>query len=250
MFMKTITCPLWLCMALFVSTPGNATEHSPTPLTSRDPLAWLGPLPLSLDDASAGKAYERAMTKALAEVGPKVIKINARGFSCRKPPEVGPTPLLHAVDLYITEFPESRHGGPALDGLFLAAAQGNWLARGWVFNYLRTQQPRTAETMYRMAQLADWMRESKTGALYQFLAIDFAKSPLYPHLSNGKPAEANFEMYAALHHSYPSQYSVGRRLRDEKDKQMAEIGKQMMACATGALPGYQKLAEGDRRRSR
>lgn len=242
--MKTKIRSLWLCVAFIASAPGHAAAPSAAPPASRDPLAWLGPLPHSLTETSANQAYEKAMKKALTEVAPHVAKSSAQAFACRKPSEVGPAPSLDAVDRYITELPDSKHGGPALDGLFRAAMQGNWLARGWVFNYLSAQERHTPEAIYRMAQLADWMRENKSGVLYAFLAKDFGDTPLYPRLPDGKPAREKFETYAALHNSYPLQFEVGRRLKSGQDPQMLSLGQKMMECATGALPGYRKVLQG------
>lgn len=208
MLKHTFAHILALIFSLCTSISCAATTLSKPPLTDNDPLSWLGPLPPDLSDTMADEMLDDTMQTAVRELAPDILKVKVSNFVCRKPAEAGPTPELDAVERYIVEFPKSSFGGQELDDLFNAASQGNWLARGWVFAYLWNQEPRTAEAQYRLAQLADLLREHRTGALYMFIKIEYSSHPLFSKLGKSEGPD-QFELAAAQHQHYPLQYKVG-----------------------------------------
>ena len=159
-------------------------------------------------------------------------------FVCKLPAEVGPVPLLDAVDAYLRGLPDSRHDPDLLRGLHAAAQRGNWLAKVQVFlSRLGNQAPDDA-SIFGTITLIEWMQEHRIGALYAAIGDADGASGQHPAASDGMLS--SLDIYAAMHHNYPSQYKVGRALQRSGDRGQAAVGRRMLDCAAKALPVYRQ----------
>jgi hypothetical protein len=168
---------------------------------------------------------------------------DASRFICKLPAEVGPVPLLGAVDAYLRGLPDSRSDPALLRGLHHAARQGNWLAKVQVY-LARLGNPAPDDTtIFGTITLIEWMQEHRIGALYA--AIGDAAGTARQHDTARGKALSSLDIYAAMHHNYPSQYKVGRELLRSGDARQAAAGRRMLDCAARALPVYGEMY-GDR----
>jgi hypothetical protein len=160
-------------------------------------------------------------------------------FVCKLPAEVGPVPLLDAVDAYLRGLPGSRRDPDLLRGLHRAAQQGNWLAKVQLFlSSLRNPAPDDT-TLFSTITLIEWMQEHRIGALYAAIG-DAAGVSAQRHGTRGN-ALSSLDIYAAMHHNYPSQYKVGHELLRSGDTRQVATGRRMLDCAARALPVYREL---------
>ncbi|MBB3220771.1 hypothetical protein [Pseudoduganella umbonata] len=162
-------------------------------------------------------------------------------FVCKLPAEVGPVPLLDAVDAYLRGLPDSRRDPDLLRGLHRAAQQGNWLAKVQLFLSTLGNPAPDDTTLFSTITLIEWMQEHRIGTLYA--AIGDAAGASGQH--HGAPGNAlsSLDIYAAMHHNYPSQYKVGRELLRSGDARQVATGRRMLDCAARALPVYRQADE-------
>ncbi|QBE64526.1 hypothetical protein [Pseudoduganella lutea] len=179
---------------------------------------------------------EQLLDKAVRDV-PAYQDTNR--FVCKLPAEVGPVPLLDAVDAYLRGLPDSRRDPDLLQGLHRAAQQGNWLAKVQVYlSRLGSSAPDDA-TVFQTITLIEWMQEHRIGALYAAIG-DAVDASGEPRARSGK-ALSSLDIYAAMHHNYPSQYKVGQALVRSGDARQAATGRRMLDCAARALPAYRQM---------
>lgn len=164
-------------------------------------------------------------------------------FVCRLPAEVGPVPLLEAVDAYLRGLPGSRSDPALLRDLHRAAQHGNWLAKVQVYLSRSGAREPDDATPFRTISLLEWMQEHHIGALYA--AIGDAAGVSHRRRAAVEKALSSIDIYAAMHHNYPSQYKVGRELLRSGDARQAAVGRRMLDCAARALPVYRQMV-GDR----
>lgn len=183
---------------------------------------------------------ERLLEKTIHDVA--AYQETAR-FVCKLPAEVRPVPLLEAVDAYLHGLPDSRGDPALLRDLHRAAQHGNWLAKVQV--YLSRSGPGKPDdaTPFRTISLLEWMQEHHIGALYA--AIGDGAGVSHTRRATVDKALSSIDLYAAMHHNYPSQYKVGRELLRSGDARQAAVGRSMLDCAARALPVYRQMV-GDR----
>jgi hypothetical protein len=162
-------------------------------------------------------------------------------FVCKLPAEVGPVPLLDAVDAYLRGLPASRHDPVLLRDLHRAARQGNWLAKVQVVLAQNDEGAADDVTAFRSITLMQWMQEQRLGALYA--AVGNAAGAARARRARPAVRLSSLDIYAAMHHNYPSQYKVGRELLRNGDPQQAAVGRRMLDCAARALPVYRQMHE-------
>ncbi|WBS02150.1 hypothetical protein OU994_28510 [Pseudoduganella sp. SL102] len=179
---------------------------------------------------------ERLLEKAMRDV--TAYQDTAR-FVCKLPAEVGPVPLLDAVDAYLRGLPGSRGDPAMLRDLHRAARHGNWLAKVQVYLSRDGQQAPDDAMPFRTISLLEWMQEHHIGALYA--AIGDAAGVSHPRRARVDKALSSIDLYAAMHHNYPSQYKVGRELLRSGDARQAAVGRRMLDCAARALPVYRQM---------
>lgn len=160
-------------------------------------------------------------------------------FVCKLPAEVGPVPLLEAVDAYLRGLPDSRHDPALLRDLHRAARQGNWLAKVQVLLSRNDYHAPDDTTAFRPITLGEWMRDQRLGALYA--AAGNADGAVRPRRAKPAGALSSLDFFAAMHHNYPSQYKVGRELLRSGDALQAALGRRMLDCAARALPMYAQM---------
>ncbi len=189
---------------------------------------------------SMARRVDRLMAKALDDVasGQDVIR-----FVCKRPAEVGPVPSLDAVDAWLRATPDSRADPDLLHDLHRAAQQGNWLARVQVFLALNAQRAPDDTTAFRAITLMEWMQEHRIGALYA--AVGEATGASGRRHAGRKTVLSSLDIYAAMHHNYPSQYKVGRELLRSGDARQVDVGRRMLDCAARALPVYGEMYGAD-----
>ncbi|GGY20658.1 hypothetical protein GJV26_18060 [Massilia dura] len=185
---------------------------------------------------SMARRVDRLMAKALDDVasGQDVIR-----FVCKRPAEVGPVPSLDAVDAWLRATPDSHADPYLLDNLHRAAQQGNWLAKVQVFLALNGQRAPDDTTAFRTITLMEWMQEHRIGALYAAVGETMGASG--GRHAEHKTAVSSLDIYAAMHHNYPSQYKVGRELLRSGDARQVDVGRRMLDCAARALPVYGEM---------
>lgn len=213
-------------------------NYSALAAANNDRLAWLGALPPKWSDdeyiVRENKLYDRLKADMTSE------KDRLLQFQCKAPAQVGPTPNMEAVEAYIGAFPNSMYDQALLNRLYAAAAKGNWLAVAQVYTY-ENQMRREGENRYlrryRMLQLQEWLQVRKIGAVYS----EFSEALN----ASGYVTDGPY-FYAALHHSYPSQYKMGEALEQSSDKRDRLIGRRMKDCALNALPAYRKFFQSTR----
>lgn len=214
---------------------GVHAEHSRMAHASRhEDMSWLGPV-RRIDGDELAQRTHGVMSKVRQDVATVQDPV---GFACRQPAEVGPVPLLDAVDAWLDGLPASRHDRKLTRNLYRAAAEGNWLARVQVYTLLAERPARDNTTVYRTVQLMEWLQQHGIGALHGLVgeALKAARG--------GRPdasAVTASDMYAALHDSYPAQYKVGLELTRSGDPRLAAAGRRMVDCAVHALPAYERM---------
>ena len=199
----------------------------------KDELAWMEAAPSGLSDEDLTNRLDGVLTKMMHDVP---AGQDTSRFACRRPAEVGPVPLLDAVDAYLRALPGSRTDPTLMRGLYLAAEQGNWLARVLVFQMLSEKRAPDQTTAWRTIRLMEWMQEHRIGALYASVSDALAASGYYTDTPD--VTITGLDIYAAMHDSYPAQYKVGTELVRVGGPQQVAIGRKMLACAAAALPAY------------
>jgi len=200
----------------------------------REDMSWLGPVRRIGGDELAQRTHD-VMGKVRQDVA---TAQDPAGFACRQPAEVGPVPLLDAVDAWLDGLPASRHDRKLTRNLYRAAAEGNWLARVQVYTLLAERPARDNTTVYRTVQLMEWLQQHGIGALHGLVG-----EALKAARGGGRDASAvsASDLYAALHDSYPAQYKVGQQLTRSGDPRLAAAGRRMVDCAAHALPAYGRM---------
>lgn len=211
------------------------TRRQPVPAISKDPYAWLGPLPSTLDYTGLWQRWERLVDQLSKETH----TIDVRRFVCRSPAEVGGVPMMKNVVRYFDNLPGSRDDKHLADGLLQAAARGNWLARTLVLSRLREADDMA--TRYRAVQLAEWLHRHRLGQLYADLEGITAgagsdEGTLGHDLSR-------FFTAAAMQHDYVAQASIGGALVGSDDPERIAAGGKMLACAASAQLYYRAVLE-------
>ncbi|HEX8602854.1 MAG TPA: hypothetical protein VF774_09450, partial [Pseudoduganella sp.] len=112
--------------------------------------------------------------------------------------------------------------------LFVAAAEGNWIARGLVFDMLMHSDRKGVDEV-RAFQLMGWLRQNKVGSLYVFWSDFFTARN-----GGGVDRDAHRNsllVLAALQHSYVAQRRVGASLVETGNAELVRVGERMIACA-------------------
>jgi hypothetical protein len=203
------------------------------------PLSWLGPAPAGLTQEEVNRRTDAVIEKIKNDMS---AGIDIGDFVCKTPAEVGPVPMMDAVERYIDGLPESRDDDGLLHGLNDAARHGNWIARAQIFLLMSDRRQADVSEHYRMVQLMEWMQERRLGVLYAWFGDAVAASGFYNGLAGNGPT--GIDEYAALNGSYQAQYEVGRYLKNSNDPDRAGIGERMVACALGSLPAYARVFTG------
>lgn len=158
-------------------------------------------------------------------------------FVCRLPADVGPVPLLGAVDAWLRAAPDERGDDPDLArNLRHAARQGNWLAKVQLALSLDGRRAPNDATALRPVTLLQWMQQLRIDRLYE--AAGEAPGVAGRYRAGREGALSSLDLQAAMHDHYPSQYKVGRELLRSGDARQAALGRQMLDCAARALPVY------------
>ncbi|MFZ4530059.1 MAG: hypothetical protein ACOYNW_16280 [Undibacterium curvum] len=216
-----------------------------------DPLSWLGPLPKTWSRDDLDKRL-RAVLEAINEDVASDKNEGLLNFVCKTPAEVGPVPKMDAVDRYLEQVSLSMSDTPAkpdpatstmkmiaaINDLHEAAKQGNWLARAQIYALLSPSPSLNYLNSSRLIQLMEWLQKQKIGALYALLGEDLAATGYYSNSPRGATA---YDMFAAMHNSYPAQNSVGHHLKNSSNPAEVVIGEKMIACARNASPAYKKI---------
>ncbi|WP_338766758.1 hypothetical protein [Massilia sp. METH4] len=183
-------------------------------------------------DARVERMLDRAVHRQPAHQG-------TSRFVCKLPADVGPVPMLELVDAYLRGLPDSRRDSILLGGLHEAARQGNWLAKVQVLLSQGGRHAADDTSAFRRITLKEWMQEQRIGAVYAAAG----NAPPAARARRARPSGAltSLDIYAAMHHNYPSQYKVGRELLRSGDAQQAAVGRRMLDCAARALPVYRQM---------
>ena len=208
-----------------------------------DSFAWLGPLPPVWSDVDYQSRWNAVIEKIKADIS-SLTEDDVRKFRCRTPSQVGPVPDLDSVDKYLGGLPASASNPQLLAGLYAAAAKGNWLAAAQVYALESNRIPGSDGgnkylQQYRTLQLMEWLQARKIGGLYFMLEAGLVASGYYD--AGTANHVSAIEIYAALHDSYSSQHKLGKQWANDDEAHLRSIGKEMLACARNALPGYRKL---------
>jgi hypothetical protein len=210
-------------------------EHSRMAYAARhEDMSWLGPA-RRIDGDELAQRTHGVMSKVRQDVA---TAQDPAGFTCRQPAEVGPVPLLEAVDAWLDGLPASRQDRKLTRNLYRAAAEGNWLARVQVYTLLSERPARDNTTAYRTVQLMEWLQEHGIGALHGL--VGEASKATHRSRLNASAVTAS-DIYAALHDSYPAQHKVGQQLTRSTDPRLAAAGYRMVNCAAHALPAYGRM---------
>ncbi|QGZ39621.1 hypothetical protein IP92_01912 [Pseudoduganella flava] len=201
-----------------------------------DAFAWIGALPASFSEEMLARRLDGVLTRMMRDVP---AEQDTDAFVCKRPAEVGPVPMLEAVDAYLRALPDSRTDPVLLRNLHRAAQRGNWLAKVQVYLLLSERPAPDDASAYRTLKLMEWMQEERIGALYAAVGDVLAASKYRDERGGGRLSR--LDIYAAMHHHYPSQFKVGRELVRAGDPRQAAIGRRMLDCAAGALPAYRAL---------
>lgn len=163
-------------------------------------------------------------------------------FLCKLPAEVGPVPLLGAVDAWLRAAPDGRRDPDLVRNLRRAARQGNWLAKVQVALSLDGRRAPDDSAAFGTLTLKEWLQEHPLAVLHAPAGKPRSASGLRG--TQGR-ALSSLDLHAAMHHHYPSQYKVGRALLRSGDAQQAAVGRRMLDCAARALPVYAARAGRD-----
>jgi len=225
--------------------PRHATPVLPGGLNNPAFLAWLGPAPTRLTEkkirARSTALYDRVMKDLAADH-------DLKAFACKTPAEVGPVPLMDAVDRYIDGLPDSRDDDALLHGLNQAARAGNWIARANLFFLMSQRRRSDLVEEFRIMQLMEWMYDRRLGSLYAFMGDAIMASGITNGLSGNAPTP--IDEFAALRHSYQAQYEVGQHLKKSHDPNDVRLGERMVACALGSSPAYARVFTGEAEKAR
>jgi len=208
-------------------------------------LSWLGPVPAGLTQEEVNRRSDAVFQKIKEDMN---ATIDIEDFTCKTPAEVGPVPMMDAVERYIDGLPESPDDDGLLHGLGNAARQGNWIARAQIFLLMSDRRQADVSEHYRMVQLMEWMQERRLGVLYAWFGDAVAASGFYNGLAGNGPT--GFDEFAALQGSYQAQYEVGQYLKNSRDPDSTRIGERMVACALGSLPAYARVFSGAAEKAR
>jgi len=203
-----------------------------------DDLAWLGAMPALWSDEVYAKRLDALYSNIKADLSSRV-GTDPLKFQCKSPAQVGPVPDQQAVHNFLATFPDSIYNQQLLRALHAAAAKGNWLAAVQIY-VVRTQfkpQGNRPASTFRTLQLMEWLQARKIGTLYREFGYALSATGYFSGMGNGM---TGIDVYAAMHDSYPAQLEVGKEYADGRDPELQAIGKQMIACATSASPGYKK----------
>jgi hypothetical protein len=208
-------------------------------------LSWLGALPAGLRVEILSDRMGRVLQSVRNDLS---TTSRADDFICKTPAQVGPVPMMDAVERYIDGMPESASDQAILIGLDDAARRGNWLARVQLYAWLSEYAGEDLVLGYRQIQLMEWMQKQRIGALYAFFGEDLAASGYY----SDSPGDqiTGIDIYAAMHNSYPAQNKVGKQLVSSGDPSKVSLGKKMLACASGSLPSYARVFNGEAEKAR
>jgi hypothetical protein len=206
------------------------TRRQLVPATSKDPYAWLGPLPSKLDDRGLEQRWERLVGQMREETR----AIDVRRFVCRNPTEVGSVPMMTNVVRYVDNLPASQDDKGLADGLLEAAARGNWLARTLLFSALREADDMA--TGYRAVQLAEWLHRHRLGQLYADMEGIGLMADDYEGSFGHDPSR--FLSTAAMHHDYIAQARIGGALTESDDPELVAAGGRMLTCAASVRSFY------------
>lgn len=203
-----------------------------------DPMPWMGPLPLKIDENKVMRDYETVLSNIIEEASRS--KIALEKFLCKAPSAFGPTPQMEAVHRFLDAWPDGAEDEALVTGLTQAAAAGNWMARVQVFNIMRTT---TAVAIYRQVQTIQWMQREKLGPIYAIVATgreDATERESPDSLST-------LDTYAAFHGSYPAQNKIGKIL--VKHPSTAAVGRAMLDCASNTVPEYGRIFSGEAKKA-
>lgn len=225
--------------------PEDATPVLPGGLDNPAFLSWLGPVPAGLTRDQVGQRSTAVFDLVMKEMAGDH---NLKDFSCETPAEVGPVPMMEAVERYIDGLPDSQDDDVLLHGLNQAARAGNWMARANLFFLMSQRQQSDLAGELRMIQLLEWMHKRRLGALYAFVGDAIMASGITNGLSGNGPTAA--DEFAALRHSYQAQYEVGQDLKKSADPDKVRLGERMIACALGSSPAYARVFTGEAKKRR
>lgn len=202
-----------------------------------DSYAWLGPLPSHGRSKAAGQKADKVID-AVRRDG--MLRKPVTSFICKSPVEVGPVPMMEAVERYLDALFEARLDQEAKRGLVQAAARGNWLARSLLLNMVRSSSK--SKDHYRAAQLLEWLHEHRIGTVYSAINDELRTSQ--PYNSAVRHGVYLLDIAAALSHDYYAQLRVGEILVASDNQRLAATGKKMLACAPRHINAYRRLAGG------
>ncbi len=208
-------------------------------------LEWLGPVPAGLTREQLGERNTTVFDSVMKDMA---ADHDLKTFSCKTPVEVGPVPMMDAVERYIDGLPDSRGDDALLHGLNQAARAGNWIARANLFFLMSERRQSDLAVEFRLIQLMEWMYERRLGALYAFVGDGILASGVTNGLSGNSPTA--IDEFAALRHSYQAQYEVGQHLKKSSDPDEIRLGERMVACALGSLPAYARVFTGEAEKAR
>ena len=204
------------------------------PAASKDPYAWLGPMPSTPGYTDLGRRWERLVGQVVNEAR----TVDVRRFVCKTPAEVGALPMMQSVLRYADNLPGSQDDKALVDGLQQAAARGNWFARTLLLSRLGEADGVTAR--YQFVQLAEWLHLHRLGHLYVELQNDIWLDS-EDHVGAPGSQLSRFVGAAAMRHDYIAQDSVGRALIDLDDPELVAAGGRMLACAAEARAFFQSI---------
>ncbi|WP_165390846.1 ankyrin repeat domain-containing protein [Pseudoduganella lutea] len=217
-------------------TAGAHRPLAPKPAASKDPFAWIGPVPKTISTEALHKRWVRLGKQVF-----DTVSTDVKQFVCKSPAEVGPVPMMDAVERYIDGAPESLYDDEVMSNLNKAAAQGNWLARTLIYFWLR--QYSEEELQYRTVMLGEWMYQQRLGQLYAAFGDTLKGSGYYSDAPGIQVT--GFDIMAAMRHSYVAQNDVGKALSKSSDPELASVGRKMLACASNSLGAYRRLFSGE-----
>ena len=251
---KGILAIIIVCMSCMACTaewrgstapPEDATPVLPGGLDNPAFLAWLGPVPPGLTRDQVGQRSTAVFDLVVKEMA---ADHDLKAFTCKTPAEVGPVPMMDAVERYIDGLPESQDDDALLHGLNQAARAGNWIARANLFFLMSQRQQLDLVGELRMIQLLEWMHKRRLGALYAFVGDAIMASGITNGLSGNGPTA--MDEFAALRNSYQAQYEVGQDLKKSADPDKVRLGERMITCALGSSPAYARVFTGEAKKRR
>lgn len=231
--------------AVSAVSPQHATPVLPGGLDNPAFLAWLGAVPAGVTQENIGERSTAVFDIVMKDVA---VGHDLKAFVCKTPAEVGPVPMMDAVDRYVAGLPDSRDDDALLHGLNQAARAGNWIARANLFFLMSQRRQSDLVGEFRIIQLMEWMHERRLGALYAFVGDAILASGITNGLSGNEPTA--MDEFAALHHSYQAQYEVGQHLKKSDNPDKVRLGERMVACALGSSPAYARVFTGEAEKAR